>query len=77
MSEIIEQLEALKKLDAVNKKSETRTVYLNDNLRNLQFNYRTNYIRTTKFTKWSFAPLCLLQQFKRFANVYFLMIVII
>lgn len=56
---------------------ETRTIYLNDSLRNVQFNYTTNYIRTTKFTKWSFFPLCLLQQFKRFANVYFLVIAII
>jgi hypothetical protein len=60
-----------------NHDNDTRTVYINDSLRNLQYNYRSNYIRTTKFTKWSFFPLCLLQQFKRFANIYFLIIAII
>ena len=52
-------------------------MYLNDSLRNLQFNYRSNYIRTTKYTKWSYFPLCLIYQFKRFANIYFLFIAIV
>ena len=34
--------------------------------------YQTNYIRTTKYTALSFLPLALLGQFKRYANIYFL-----
>lgn len=37
----------------------------------------SNYIRTTKYTKWSFLPLSLLYQFKRFSNVYFLFVAIL
>lgn len=55
----------------------TRTIYLNDSLRNEQFKYKENYIRTTKYTKFSFLPLSLLLQFKRLANVYFLITAVI
>jgi len=58
-------------------RADTRTIYLNDTLRNEQFAYCTNYIRTTKYTKWNFLPLSLMIQFKRLANVYFLVIAII
>lgn len=44
----------------LNVKNDTRTIYINDSLRNMQFNYRENYIRTTKYTKWNFLPLSLL-----------------
>jgi len=57
--------------------SKTRTIYLNDSLRNKQFGYMTNYIRTTKYTKWTYLPLSLLLQFKRLANVYFLFIAVL
>lgn len=57
--------------------SDTRTIYLNDSLRNKQFNYKSNYIRTTKYNKFSFLPLSLLSQFRRFANVFFLGIAIV
>ena len=39
----------------------------------LQEQHESNYIRTTKYTAWSFLPLSLIQQFKRMANVYFLL----
>jgi len=57
--------------------SDTRTIYLNDSLRNLQFNYKSNYISTTKYNKWNYLPLSLLFQFRRFANIYFLAIAVL
>ena len=36
-------------------------------------NHADNYIRTTKYTFWSFLPLSLMYQFKREANIYFLL----
>ena len=35
--------------------------------------HESNYIRTTKYTMWSFLPLSLMYQFKREANIYFLL----
>ncbi|KAI8057109.1 hypothetical protein BDF22DRAFT_617084 [Syncephalis plumigaleata] len=35
--------------------------------------YPTNYIRTTKYTLWSFVPVNLFFQFRRFYNIYFLL----
>lgn len=37
----------------------------------------TNYIRTTKYTAWSFVPLSLAYQFMRFSNIYFLFVAIL
>ena len=45
----------------------------NSELNLLCENNATNYIRTTKFTMWSFLPLSLAYQFRREANVYFLL----
>ena len=56
---------------------EVRHFKLNDHLYTSQFNFPTNYIRTTKYSAISFIPVCLLMQFKRFANIYFLGIAII
>ena len=39
--------------------------------------YESNYISTTKYTAVTFLPLCLLGQFKRYANIYFLLMAII
>lgn len=39
--------------------------------------YESNYISTTKYTALTFLPFCLLNQFKRYANIYFLMMAII
>lgn len=36
-----------------------------------------NYVRTTRYTVWSFIPLTLLENFKRLANVYFLLMAIL
>ncbi|RKP15323.1 hypothetical protein BJ684DRAFT_7178 [Piptocephalis cylindrospora] len=35
--------------------------------------YPSNYIRTTKYTLWSFLPVNLFNQFRRFYNIYFLL----
>uniref|UniRef100_A0A2S2QFH4 Phospholipid-transporting ATPase n=1 Tax=Sipha flava TaxID=143950 RepID=A0A2S2QFH4_9HEMI len=39
---------------------------------NAQFNYATNYIKTSKYTLLTFLPLNLFEQFQRLANFYFL-----
>lgn len=39
--------------------------------------HRNNAIKTTKYTFWSFLPKNLFEQFHRFANIYFLFIVIL
>ena len=39
--------------------------------------HRKNGIKTTKYTIWSFLPKNLFEQFHRFANIYFLFIVIL
>lgn len=38
---------------------------------------RKNVIKTTKYTIWSFIPKNLFEQFHRFANLYFLLIVVL
>ena len=35
--------------------------------------HESNYIRTTKYTMWSFLPMSLVYQFRREANLYFLL----
>ncbi|KAI9001573.1 hypothetical protein BC832DRAFT_562064 [Gaertneriomyces semiglobifer] len=37
------------------------------------YEFKSNYIRTTKFTLWSFLPVNLFYQFRRFYNIYFLL----
>jgi phospholipid-translocating P-type ATPase (flippase) len=44
---------------------------------NLPFKFPSNYVRTTKYSIWSFLPLAILFQFRRFANLYFLMIAVL
>lgn len=39
--------------------------------------YESNYISTTKYTLYNFLPLSLLGQFKRYANIYFLVMAIL
>ena len=39
--------------------------------------YLTNRIKTTKYTIWSFVPKNIFEQFHRFANLYFLFIVLL
>ena len=38
-----------------------RTFYLNDHARNLGMHFKSNYIRTTKYTALTFLPVCLFQ----------------
>jgi magnesium-transporting ATPase (P-type) len=47
---------------------------VNNAVRNLLLEpHESNYIRTTKYTFYSFLPLSLMYQFKREANIYFLL----
>lgn len=39
--------------------------------------FKNNYIRTTKYTALSFIPLALFNQFRRYANIYFLIVAIL
>ena len=39
--------------------------------------YMDNHIKTTKYTVWSFLPKNLFEQFHRFANMYFVFIVLL
>ena len=51
-----------------------RTFFLSNSVRNsIGEEYKSNYIRSTKYTGWNFLPLSLLYQFKRKANIYFLL----
>ena len=54
-------------------KENRRIFYINDRERNSSLPpMEPNYIRTTKYTIWSFLPLSLMFQFKRLPNFYFL-----
>lgn len=54
----------------------TRVVYANDPhcLEATNLNYVNNYVSTTKYTLASFIPKSLFEQFRRIANIYFLVI---
>lgn len=41
-------------------------------LESTSLKYGTNYVRTTKYTPVTFVPKALFEQFRRVANVYFL-----
>lgn len=49
----------------------------NDHEYNAQFQYVNNYIRTSKYSILTFLPLNLFEQFRRVANLYFIMQIII
>lgn len=44
---------------------------------NSVYKFRSNFIKTSKYTKLTFLPVALLLQFRRYANVYFLIIAIL
>lgn len=54
----------------------SRVVFCNDpdNPEVLQLNYRGNYVSTTKYTAANFIPKSLFEQFRRVANIYFLVV---
>lgn len=54
----------------------SRVVHCNDpdNSEAIQLNYRGNYVSTTKYTAANFIPKSLFEQFRRVANLYFLVV---
>ncbi|KAH7279146.1 hypothetical protein KP509_37G007200 [Ceratopteris richardii] len=54
-----------------------RTIYCNDLEKNKQFSFKGNSISTTKYNVLTFLPKGLFEQFRRVANLYFLMISIL
>ncbi|KAH0984837.1 hypothetical protein GBA52_012014 [Prunus armeniaca] len=54
----------------------SRVVHCNDpdNPEALQLRYRGNYVSTTKYTAANFIPKSLFEQFRRVANIYFLVV---
>ncbi|XP_052175804.1 putative phospholipid-transporting ATPase 9 isoform X2 [Diospyros lotus] len=57
----------------------SRLVFCNDPqcVEATSLNYETNYVRTTKFTVATFFPKALFEQFRRVANIYFLICAIL
>ncbi|KAJ1416511.1 P-type ATPase [Sesbania bispinosa] len=60
----------------IGQKGYSRVVYCNDpdNPDAIQLNYRGNYVSTTKYTAFNFIPKSLFEQFRRVANIYFLIV---
>ncbi|XP_004232297.1 probable phospholipid-transporting ATPase 8 [Solanum lycopersicum] len=60
----------------IGKRGFSRIVYCNDpdNPEQVQLNYRGNYVSTTKYTAINFIPKSLFEQFRRVANIYFLVV---
>lgn len=54
-----------------------RDLYINNSEYNVQFSFPSNEIKTSKYTCHNFLPKALILQFKRAANIYFLMIAIL
>lgn len=57
--------------------SKLRMIAVNNPHLNQMRKFLSNYIRTTKYTFFSFLPLGLAYQFLRFSNVYFLLVTIL
>ncbi|KAK6155195.1 hypothetical protein DH2020_009443 [Rehmannia glutinosa] len=60
----------------IGQKGYSRVVYCNDpdNSEQLMLRYRSNYVSTTKYTAINFIPKSLFEQFRRVANIYFLVV---
>lgn len=58
-------------------KSSQRNIFINNEQRNKDQKFLSNYIRTTKYTMFSFVPMALLYQFMRLSNCYFLLVTIL
>ncbi|XP_015918063.1 probable phospholipid-transporting ATPase IM isoform X1 [Parasteatoda tepidariorum] len=63
--------------NATNPDYEFRRIRANDATYNALFNYANNYIKTSKYTFLTFAPLNLFEQFQRLANFYFLCLLVL
>ena len=60
----------------IGQKEYSRVVYCNDpdNQEQIRLKYRGNYVSTTKYTAANFIPKSLFEQFRRVANIYFLVV---
>lgn len=60
----------------IGKKGYSRVVHCNDadNFEAIQLKYGGNYVSTTKYTAFNFIPKSLFEQFRRVANIYFLVV---
>lgn len=60
----------------IGKKGYSRVVFCNDpeSVEALELNYKGNYVSTTKYTAVNFLPKSLFEQFRRVANIYFLVV---
>ncbi|KMZ04059.1 phospholipid-transporting ATPase ID isoform X7 [Drosophila simulans] len=54
-----------------------RRIRANDKEFNAQFKYHNNYIKTSKYSLFTFLPFNLLEQFQRLANFYFLCLLVL
>jgi len=54
-----------------------RVVHINNASRNAPYRFCSNHVKTSKYDWWNFIPKNLFEQFRRVANVYFLIISII
>lgn len=52
--------------------SQPRIIHVNDSVSNDQFKYKSNYISTTKYNVATFIPKFFLEQFSKYANLFFL-----
>lgn len=60
----------------IGQKGFPKVIYCNDpeNPQQLQLRYRSNYVSTTKCNVFNFIPKSLFEQFRRVANIYFLVV---
>ncbi|XP_033236446.1 phospholipid-transporting ATPase ID isoform X8 [Drosophila pseudoobscura] len=58
-------------------KENERRIRANDKEFNLQYKYHNNYIKTSKYSVFTFLPFNLLEQFQRLANFYFLCLLVL
>ncbi len=59
------------------KENEYPPIYLNDRARNAEQGFADNLYRTTRYSWWNFVPKNIFEQFRRFTNIYFLIVIII
>ncbi|XP_063216373.1 probable phospholipid-transporting ATPase IM isoform X2 [Bacillus rossius redtenbacheri] len=62
---------------ASDRRETERRIRANDREYNLEFNYASNYIKTSKYSVLTFLPLNLFEQFQRLANFYFLCLLVL